>query len=262
MSTAGSSLHPMRAALVAAMVAFVVFACAVAGNQTPSLGYRVLAEYPHDGQAFTQGLVYYRGHLYESTGRYGESSVRKVDLETGAVVSLRTLPKRFFGEGLTVAGDRLIQLTWREGTGFVYDPETLELLQTFHYPMEGWGLAYDGAWLYMSDGSATLYRLDPETYGVVTKFTVRDGARPVDRLNELEFIDGFLYANVWQETRIARIDPDSGQVVAWIDLTGLLGNGAAGAGVLNGIAYDPSTRRVLVTGKLWPKLFAIDIVKK
>ncbi len=176
------------------------------------------------------------------------------------MVAQRALPARFFGEGLTVAGDRLIQLTWREATGFVYDPESLELLATFHYPTEGWGLAYDGAWLLMSDGSATLYRLDPETFGIVGTLEVRDAGVPVGRLNELEFIEGSLYANVWQEERIAKIDPASGRVIAWINLGGLAREGAPDAGVLNGIAFDDASRRLLVTGKLWPKLFAIDIV--
>ncbi|MDX1529472.1 MAG: glutaminyl-peptide cyclotransferase, partial [Gammaproteobacteria bacterium] len=140
--------------------------------------------------------------------------------------------------------------------------QTLELIETFHYPIQGWGLAYDGSWLYMSDGSAVLYRLDPDTFGIVGKVEVRDEHGPVARLNELEFVEGFLYANVWRDDRIARIDPASGKVVAWIDLGGLLQESASGAGVLNGIAHDPSTGHLLVTGKLWPKLFAIDIVKR
>ena len=247
------------------MLALLAIACATgsaADHATARLSYRVISEYAHDREAFTQGLVYHRGVLYESTGRYGVSTVRKVALESGRVLAQRVLPARYFGEGLTVAGDRLIQLTWREGTGLVYDPETLELIETFHYPIQGWGLAYDGSWLYMSDGSAVLYRLDPDTYGIVGKVEVRDEHGPVARLNELEFVKGFLYANVWQDDRIARIDPGSGRVVAWIDLGGLLNEGATGAGVLNGIAYEPSAGHFLVTGKLWPKLFAIDILAK
>ncbi len=255
----------VKACLASGVLASLVLACvagSAADHSTARYGYRVVKEYPHDSEAFTQGLVFHRGFLYESTGRYGVSTVRKVELETGRVVAQRALPARYFGEGLTVAGDRLIQLTWREGTGFVYDPEGLELLATFHYPTQGWGLAYDGAWLYMSDGSAVIYRLDPDTFGIIGKLRVHDAHGPVNRLNELEFIGGYLYANVWQEDRIARIDPASGRVVAWIDLGGLLKNGASGAGVLNGIAYEPSTRHLLVTGKLWPKLFAIDIVNR
>jgi glutamine cyclotransferase len=259
---AGSAIR-IRLASAALGLLAMAWAAGCAGDELPPiLGYRVVAEYDHDSRAFTQGLVYYRGFLYESTGRYGASSVRKLKLDTAQVVAERRLPARYFGEGLTVAGDRLIQLTWRERTGFVYDPQSLELLETFHYPTEGWGLAYDGAWLHMSDGSATIYRLDPETYGIVAKLEVRDHEGPVRRLNELEFIGGYLYANVWQEDRIAKIDPASGRVVAWIDLGGLLKEDGSSADVLNGIALDPSGRRLLVTGKLWPKLFAIDIVEK
>jgi glutamine cyclotransferase len=254
----------IRASLASGLLALLALACtagSAADNPTSGYGYRVVSEYAHDPEAFTQGLVYYRGFLYESTGLYGASSIRKVDLKTGRVLAKRALPERYFGEGLTVAGDRLVQLTWREGTGFVYDPESLELIGSFHYPTEGWGLAYDGAWLLMSDGSAWLYRLDPETFGIVGKLEVRDAHGPVKWLNELEFVEGFVYANVWQQDRIAKIDPVSGQVVAWIVMHGLRANGSSSAGVLNGIAFDPSERRFLVTGKRWPKLFAIDIVK-
>lgn len=259
------SRSTVRARLLSALIALLAIACTAATpaeTAPPRYGYRVISEYPHDREAFTQGLVYYRGFLYESTGRYGASAIRKIELATGKVVAERALPHRYFGEGLTVAGDRLIQLTWREGTGFVYDPESFDLIGTFHYPTEGWGLAYDGAWLLMSDGSARLYRLDPETFGIVGKLDVHDANGPVERLNELEFVEGFLYANVWRKDRIAKIDPASGRVVAWIDLRGLLDNPEPGAGVLNGIAFEPTARRFLVTGKLWPKLFAIDIVKR
>ncbi len=254
-----------KTGLASGALAFLTIVCAAesaADHATARLSYRVISEYAHDREAFTQGLVYHRGFLYESTGRYGVSTVRKVELETGRVVAQRALPARYFGEGLTIAGDRLIQLTWREGTGFVYDPETLELMNIFRYPTQGWGLAYDGTWLYMSDGSAALYRLDAETFRIVGMLEVRDEHGPVARLNELEFVDGFLYANVWQDDRIARIDPASGKVVAWIDLGGLLEESISGAGVLNGIAYEPSAGQFLVTGKLWPKLFAIDIVTR
>ncbi len=263
-SAENSSGPSVRASVASGLLALLAIACtagSAADNPTLSYGFRVISEYAHDPKAFTQGLVYYRGFLYESTGLYGASSIRKVDLETGRVVAQRALSERYFGEGLTVAGDRLVQITWREGTGFVYDPESLELIGSFHYPTEGWGLAYDGAWLLMSDGSTRLYRLDPDTFGIVGKVEVRDAHGPVNRLNELEFVEGFVYANVLGEDRIAKIDPLSGQVVAWIEMHALRANGAPGAGVLNGIAFEPSKRRFLVTGKLWPKLFAIDIVK-
>ncbi|HSS64119.1 MAG TPA: glutaminyl-peptide cyclotransferase [Gammaproteobacteria bacterium] len=256
----GSAIRSKVASVILALLSIACAGGSAADGPPAFLGYRVVSEYAHDANAFTQGLVYYRGFLYESTGRYGASSIRKVALETGEVVAERALADRYFGEGLTVVGDRLVQLTWRERTGFVYDAASLELIGSFHYPTEGWGLAYDGAWLHMSDGSATLYRLDPDTFGIIGKLEVRDTDGPVERLNELEFIEGFVYANVWEEDRIAKIDPASGRVVAWIRLDGLRERGAPGAGVLNGIAYDPASRRLLVTGKLWPKLFAIDIV--
>ena len=235
---------------------------AEAPGQPAEYGIRVVATYDHDPQAFTQGLVAHQGVLYEGTGRYGASSVRKVDLETGRVVLQRALPERYFGEGIAIVGRRLVQLTWRARTGFVYDLESLELLKTFNYPTEGWGLTYDGARLLISDGSAFLYVLDPETFGMIGKVLVRDRGKPLYRLNELEYVAGFVYANVWQTDRIAKIEPKSGRVVAWIDLGGLRPPETVGAGVLNGIAYDATSRRLLVTGKLWPKLFAIDMVEK
>ena len=235
---------------------------AEAPGQPAEYGIRVVATYDHDPQAFTQGLVAHQGVLYEGTGRYGASSVRRVDLETGRVVLQRALPERYFGEGIAIVGRRLVQLTWRARTGFVYDLESLELLKTFNYPTEGWGLTYDGARLLMSDGSAFLYVLDPETFGMIGKVLVRDRGKPLYRLNELEYVEGFVYANVWQMDRIAKIEPRSGRVVAWIDLGGLRPPETAGAGVLNGIAYDTMSRQLFVTGKLWSKLFAIEIVKK
>jgi glutamine cyclotransferase len=246
----------------AGAVFFLAGLAAAAPGPPAEYGIRVVAAYEHDPQAFTQGLVAHQGAIYEGTGRYGTSSIRKLDLETGRVVQQRALPKHYFGEGIAIVGRRLVQLTWRARTGFVYDLESFELLQTFHYPTEGWGLTYDGARLLMSDGSASLYVLDPETFGMIGKVQVRDRGRPLYRLNELEYVEGFVYANVWQSDRIAKIDPRSGRVVAWIDLGGLRPAETAGAGVLNGIAYDATTGRLFVTGKLWPKLFAIDIGKK
>jgi glutamine cyclotransferase len=254
----------MGVVLTAAAGAIFSFAglAAEAPGQPVEYGIRVVATYDHDPQAFTQGLVAHQGVLYEGTGGYGASSIRKVDLETGRIVLQRTLPERYFGEGIAIVGQRLVQLTWRARTGFVYDLESFELLKTFNYPTEGWGLTYDGARLLMSDGSASLYVLDPETFGMIGKVLVRDRGKPLYRLNELEYVAGFVYANVWQTDRIAKIEPKSGRVVAWIDLAGLRPSETAGAGVLNGIAYDATSRRLLVTGKLWPKLFAIDMVEK
>lgn len=222
--------------------------------------YRIIAAYPHDPEAFTQGLVFHDGFLYESTGRFGASTIRKVDLETGRVLITRHLREDRFGEGLTVVGNRLVQLTWRSRTGYLYDVATLEPLGRFHYQTEGWGLAYDGEYLLMSDGSATIYRLDPETFGVIEKFLVHDRGIPVSRLNELEFIDGFIYANVWLTTRIAKIEPSTGRVAGWLDLQALTPPAASGADVLNGIAFLRDSGNLLVTGKLWPRLYVIDLI--
>lgn len=224
--------------------------------------YRVLARYPHDTSAFTEGLVYDNGVLFESTGLYGQSTLRRVDLETGNVLQVIDLPKDLFGEGLTVIGDRLIQLTWKAHTGFVYDKASLKRISRFTYPTEGWGLTFDGSQLIMSDGSATLYFLDPRTFTVTRQVQVSDSAGPVEKLNELEYINGEVYANVWLTDRIVCIDPLKGQVLASIDLTGLLPNSARTqkTDVLNGIAYDPDRDRLFVTGKFWPWLYQIRLV--
>ena len=228
---------------------------------TPVYGYRVIATYPHDPNAFTQGLVYYQGDFYESTGLRGRSSLRKVDLETGDILQIRKLPDAYFGEGLALFDDKLYQLTWQSHTGFIYDRASFDLLTTFHYPTEGWGLTHNGWELIMSDGTPTLYFLDPNTLGVLRQVAVADENGPVWKLNELEYIDGAVYANVWQTDRIARIDPDTGRVTAWIDLTGLLPpEDRPGANVLNGIAWDEQGGRLFVTGKLWPKLFQIELI--
>ncbi len=230
----------------------------------PVYGYEVVRVYPHDPEAFTQGLVYEGGFLYESTGLHGRSSLRKVELETGRVVKIHNLPPEFFGEGLTIWGDRLIQLTWRERTGFVYEKETFRLLRTFTYATEGWGLTHDGRWLIRSDGTATLYFLDPEAFREVKRLLVHDRGRPVWFLNELEYVRGEIYANVWQTECLVRLSPQTGRVLGWVDLSGLLGpeDHARPVDVLNGIAYDATRDRLFVTGKLWPKLFEIRLRRK
>ncbi|MCL6511898.1 MAG: glutaminyl-peptide cyclotransferase [Anaerolineae bacterium] len=223
--------------------------------------YAVVNVYPHDPGAFTQGLVYADGVLYESTGLNGRSSLRRVALETGEVLQRRDLAPEYFGEGLALFNDRLIQLTWQNNIGFVYDANSFEPLQTWAYPTEGWGLTHDGTHLIMSDGSATLRFLDPYTFAVQREVMVTDGGRPVARLNELEYINGEVFANVWMTDWIARIDPHTGRVLGWVDLSGLLApEERAGTDVLNGIAYDPQGGRLFVTGKLWPKLFEITLV--
>ena len=219
----------------------------------------VLGQYPHDPNAFTQGLAIAGGRLYEGTGRNGQSSLRRVDLESGEVVQRRNLGSRYFGEGITVMGGKVYQLTWQSHTGFVYDLESFEQLDTFYLPGEGWGLTHDGEHLIVSDGSATLRFLDPGDYSEVKRVEVRgpDGS-PVSRLNELEYIDGEVWANIWYEDFILRIDPQSGAVNSVVDLRGLYEPRSSEA-VLNGIAWDQDNGRLFVTGKLWPQLFEIRV---
>ncbi|MGQ9598745.1 MAG: glutaminyl-peptide cyclotransferase [Anaerolineae bacterium] len=230
----------------------------------PSYRYEILQTYPHDPGAFTQGLVYQNGFFYESTGLLGQSTLRRVELETGAVVQLHALPDQVFGEGLTLLNRRLYQVTWQSHLGFVYDQDTFEVLQTFEYPTEGWGLTHDGARLIMSDGSATLHFLDPETLEETGRLEVigPDG-NPVPRLNELEVIQGDLYANIWPTDRIACINLQTGQVTAWINLAGLLNAHGLSqpVDVLNGIAYDVEGDRLFVTGKWWPTMFQIRLIR-
>ncbi len=232
---------------------------------TPVYGYRVVHTYPHDRAAFTEGLFYLDGFLYESTGLEGRSSIRKEKLETGEVLQSRTVPPQYFGEGIVAWKDRLIELTWQSHVGFVYDLGTLAPFAEFQYPGEGWALTRDDHRLIMSDGTSELRFLDPETLKEIGRVRVTDDGHPVDQLNELEYVKGEVYANIWQTNRIARIDPTTGKVLGWIDLSGLLSDtdrSAAPVDVLNGIAYDPKGDRLFVTGKLWPKLFEIKLVRK
>lgn len=221
--------------------------------------YRVIHTYPHDAQAFTQGLIYTEGHLYESTGLKGQSSLRMDDLDSGQVLQQRSVPPQFFAEGLTNWGNTLVQLTWQAHTGFVYDRTTFKLLSSFHYDGEGWGLTQDGKRLILSDGTSSLRFLNPETFAVERTLPVRDHGKPIDQLNELEYVHGEIYANVWMSNRIARISPATGNVLGWVDLTGILPviEQANPNAVLNGIAYDAEHDRLFVTGKLWPRLFEI-----
>jgi len=231
-------------------------------NITPVYSYNVVNTYPHDRSAFTQGLVFADGVLYEGTGLNGRSTLRRVELETGEVLQIHELPAQFFGEGVTVYGNDIIQLTWQSHVGFVYDRDSFELLQEFNYSTQGWGITHDGERLIMSDGTATLYFLDPETFEEIGRVGVYDNDGSVNRLNELEYVQGEIYANVWQTNCIARIDPQTGQVVGWIELKGLLTPEDRGepVDVLNGIAYDAENARLFVTGKLWPKLFEIELI--
>lgn len=239
-------------------------ATAIAENTaTPIYSYHIVQEFPHDPDAFTQGLVYADDVLYEGTGLNGESTLRRVALESGKVLESTALDPVHFGEGIAIVGDRIYQLTWQTGTAFVYDRETLRSLTTFSYPTEGWGLTTDGERLIMSDGTNQLFFRDPETFREQSRIAVCNGDQPVPNLNELEYVDGEVWANVWQTDRIARIDPGTGHVTGWIDLTGLLPVAESEewqVDVLNGIAFDAETDRIFVTGKLWPKLFEIELV--
>ncbi len=243
---------------------FLIGLAAICLHSTPAVpvyGYEVVETFPHDPAAFTQGLVFHDGYLYEGTGLYGRSSLRQVDLETGEVLRCCQLPDRYFGEGVTLWDDKLVQLTWRANLGIVWGIENFTPERTFTYPTYGWGLTHDGEHLIMSDGSSALYLLDPLTFEPTGHIQVRHNDVPVDGLNELEYINGQIFANVWKNDRIAIISPGTGTVAGWIDLTDLLTDDErARAGVLNGIAYDPANDRILVTGKLWSKTFHIKLV--
>jgi glutamine cyclotransferase len=255
-----------RGAIAACIVASIVgYFTPEARGAAPEYGYRVVRAFPHDRTAFTEGLFFLDGFLYESTGLEGRSSIRKERLETGEVLQSRTVPAQYFGEGIVAWKDRLIELTWQSQVGFLYDLSTLAPFADFHYPGEGWALTRDDHRLIMSDGTAELRFLDPDTLKELGRVKVTDEGRPVTNLNELEYVKGEVLANIWQTNRIARIDPATGKVVGWIDLTGLLSDAdraAAPVDVLNGIAYDAKADRLFVTGKLWPKLFEIKLVPK
>ncbi len=234
---------------------------ATASTAPPVLGYSVIARFPHDPEAFTQGLAWAEGHLYESTGLHGRSSLREIDLTTGRVLRSAALPRWQFGEGLAVVGDHLIQLTWHAGEALVRDRLSLRRVATLPYAGEGWGLAWDGQRLVMSDGSASLVFRDPHTFEELGSVQVTAAGAAVSGLNELEVIRGEIWANVWGSERIARIDPASGRVSAWVDLSGLRPDPAPGQSidVLNGIAWDAEGQRLFVTGKLWPWLYQIQV---
>ncbi len=226
-------------------------------------GYQVVHTYPHDARAFTQGLICVDGHLYESTGLSGRSSMRTVDLSTGQVLQKYDLPPEYFGEGLTDWGSNLIQLTWKAHTGFVYDRFSFSLMRTFQYEGEGWGLTHDKTQLIMSDGTSYLRFLDPKSFRETKRIRVSDETgHPVEKLNELEYLHGEVYANIWQSDEIVRISPSTGKVLRWIDLSGMIDKREleSADAVMNGIAYDSIGDRLFVTGKLWPKLFEIRVV--
>ena len=259
-------------ALVLALIVLLVTAESVLGqspssrekNNPAEYTFEVVRHLPHDSAAFTQGFTYYNGFFYEGTGREGQSSLRKVDPETGRVLRKTDLAPDLFGEGVAVLGNEVIQLTWQSHVGFVYDLGDFHLVKTFKYSGEGWGITTDGRDLFMSDGSAEIRVLDASTFSEKRRIKVSDRGKPVDQLNELEFVEGEIYANIWHSDRIARISRQTGHVVGWIDLTGLLGPfyQREPEAVLNGIAYDREGKRLFVTGKLWPKIFEIRVVPK
>lgn len=227
----------------------------------PKFGYQIVNIYPHDPNAFTQGLIYLDGKMIESTGQEGQSSLRSVELQTGKILKKVDVPVPYFAEGVALLNNKIYQLTWIHQLGFIYDAQTLEKIGQFNYSGEGWGLASDGRSLLLSDGSNRIRFLDPDSFNVTKTIAVVDGKTPINELNELEYVNGEIYANVWHDDRIAVVDPESGRVKAWIDLTGLLqpGDVTDPEAVLNGIAFDQASNRLFVTGKLWPRLFEIKI---
>jgi glutamine cyclotransferase len=253
-----------RITLILLSFLLIIFGCSdKKTSETPeAYTYRVVKTHPHDPNAFTQGLVFENGFLYEGTGIYGKSTLRRVDLDTGQILQIYKLPDKYFGEGMTIFKDKIYQLTYKSKIGFVYDKSSFKLLQRFNYPTEGWGITYDGKSLIMSDGSSTLYLWDPETLQRTGSIKVHDKDVPVSGLNELEYVKGQIFANVWPTERIAIIEPQTGQVTGWIYMQGLLSQQKFNkpVDVLNGIAYDAAGDRLFVTGKFWPKLFEIKIV--
>jgi len=260
----------MALSRLGAALLFSVAACAEApatrqepvADSVPVQGYRVVATYPHDPGAFTQGLLWRDGKLYESTGLIGQSTIREVDLTTGRVLRRTDIPAGLFGEGLVDWGDELISITWMDGIGFRWDRATFRRTGEWRYAHEGWGLTRNDRHIIMSDGTPTLRFLDPATMREVRRISVTAAGQPVARLNELEYVNGEIFANVWMTSRIARIDPASGRVTGWIELAGLVSENRGGNEdkVLNGIAWDPAGRRLFVTGKNWPRLYQIELV--
>ena len=241
----------------------IIALCAQTPARTPVYGYQIIHVYAHDPEAFTQGLEYRDGYLYEGTGLSGRSSIRKVELETGKVLQQAAVAPEYFGEGITVVGNQLLELTWQSKRGFIYDVSSFRMIRSFEYPGEGWGLTHDNSQIYMSDGSAQIRMWNPMTLQEIKRISVHDGAQPVTSLNELEYVKGDIYANVWETDRIAIIAAADGRVTGWIDLSGLLSaEERSTSDVLNGIAYDAAGDRLFITGKLWPKLFEIRLVRK
>lgn len=230
-------------------------------NSVPIYSYNIINTYPHDVKAFTEGLVYESEFIYESTGRINESTLRKVDLQTGEILKLHKLDENYFGEGITIYNDKIFQLTWKSNVGFIYDKDSFNLINKFYYNTEGWGITHNDENLIMSDGTDEIYFLNPKNFKKVYSIKVHDEFKPIKKLNELEFIKGEIYANIWKCDKIARICPHSGKITGWIDLKGLLSpKECKKAGPLNGITYDKKNNRTFVTGKMWPKVFEIKLI--
>ncbi len=250
--------------VVVGLLLFAFVSLAMPGDDPiPIQAVTVVASYPHDAGAFTQGLVIDGGVLYEGTGHYGQSTMRRVELETGKVEKSMSLASDYFGEGITLLDEQIFQLTWKEGVCFLYDKQTLAPTGTLRYTEEGWGLTNDGQHLYLSDGSSTIRVLDPKTLKQLRRFRVKQGRRLIDQLNELEFVEGEIYANIWRSDHIVRIDPTSGEVLGWIDCSQVypVARRLDREHVLNGIAYDSVAKRLFITGKNWPQLFEVQVQK-
>lgn len=233
-------------------------------NATVFLQYEIIDVFPHDPKAFTQGLVWKDGFLYEGTGLYGSSSLRKTDFKYGRILKQHNLPEDFFGEGITIFEDKIYQLTWKGQIGFIYDLETFQLLETFFYEHEGWGITHNGESLIISDGSSVVRFIDPLTMEEIRQVEVHEKQKLIDRINELEYIQGKIFANIWQTDKIAIINPESGEISSWLDLSSIkdLLDTNQKIDVLNGIAYDSNNNELFITGKLWPKMFKIKIIDR
>ena len=247
-----------------AFFALATLGCVPVGQPSvPVWRAKIVATFPHDPGAYTQGLVIQNGQMYEGTGRNGASSLRHVDRTTGAILKSTPLDEKYFGEGITILNGTIYQLTWRNNICFTYDLESLQYKEHFKYPYEGWGVTNDGKLLIVSDGSSDIRFVDPSTFKEVRKISVKQGTERIKNLNELEFINGEIWANVWYDDRVARISPESGQILGWVDLSNLFPKNQRKDKdqVLNGIAQDPDSKKIYATGKNWPKLFEIEIVK-
>ncbi|MES2659463.1 MAG: glutaminyl-peptide cyclotransferase [Verrucomicrobiota bacterium] len=254
----------MRLKSLASLVVAIASLASCQKSVPDTLAYQIVSTRPHDATSFTQGLQLLDGRLFESAGQYGESALREIDPATGKVLRKRPLAKTVFGEGLTILNKEMFVLTWKEHTAYVFDPETFKPIRSHTYQGEGWGLTNDGKQLIMSDGSSDLKFINPKDFSVIKTLSVKDGSSPLKNLNELEMIDGQIFANIYTTDSIARISPETGQVTGWLDLKGLKNQltPPGRAEVLNGIAHDKSTGNLLVTGKYWPQMFEIKISKK